>query len=178
MMNLEQAWEKALRNTEIIRTRVQALMTTGSTFVPYILLSESAINQEDTVVRTGEVIVEQPALIIPPNNPQFNGFEFEAEAGVSQNSVVNFLLVRGISIPSFKYDNRTSSLDVFEGRLSTAIKHYESLLQQKENVKTGLIAGPEDVWQLSLLIFVCSQIARNATTDIRKLLDDFHKDKN
>jgi len=176
-MNLEQGWEKALKNTEIIRSRVQALMTTGNTLVPYIMLSESAINKDDTVVRNGEVIVEQPALIIPPNNPQFNGFEFEGDQGIDQNSMVNFLLVRGISIPSFRYDNRTSSLDVFEGRLSTAIKHYQSLLQQKENVRTGLIAGPEDVWQFSLLIFICSQIARNATTDIRRLLDDFRKDK-
>ncbi|HLF17517.1 MAG TPA: hypothetical protein VI749_01310 [Candidatus Omnitrophota bacterium] len=175
-MSIEQAWEKALRNTEIIRARVQALMTTGATYVPYILLSESSVNMGDTVVRQGEVVVEKPTLIVPPNNPQFKGFEFE-ELAFNENTMMNFLLVRGVSVPSFRYDNRTVSLEVYGGKLSTAIKHYESLLQQKENVKTGLIAGPEDVWPFSLLIFICSQIARNAETDIRKLLEEYHKKK-
>jgi hypothetical protein len=176
-MNIEHAWERALKSTEIVRTRVQALMTTGTTLVPYILLSESAVNLGDTVVRKGEVIVEKPSLIVPPNNPQFQGFEFNKKEGIDENSMINFLLVRGITLPSLRYDNKTSSLDVFEGKLSTAIKHYESLLLQKENVRTGLIAGPEDVWQFSLLIFICTQIARNAEADIRKLLDDYHKRK-
>jgi len=177
-MNIEDAWKKALKKTEIIRSRIQGLMTSGKTFVPYIFLSESSINEGDTVVRKGQVVVEKPSLVIPPHNPQFKGFEFEEGVGVDENTMINFLLVRGISIPSLSYDNKTNSLDVFEGGLSTAIKHYESLLMQKENVKTGLIAGPEDVWQLSLLIFTCSQIARNADSDIKKLLDDFHNDQN
>jgi len=178
IMDIEKTWEKALRNTEVIRTRIKALMTSGTTYVPYILLSESAVSSDDTVVRKGEVIVEKPTLIVPPNNPQFEGFEFDEKDEIEQNTVINFLLVRGIMFPSLKYDNKISSLDIFEGKLSTAIKHYESLLQQKENVNTGLIAGPQDVWQYSLLIFICSQIARNAEGDIKKLLDEYHKKKN
>jgi len=174
-MDIEKAWDKALKNTEIIRSRVQALLTSETTQVPYILLSESSINMDDTVVRKGKISVQKPSLIVPPNNPQFEGFEFEKEEGLDQDSMINFLLVRGISVPSLKYDNQTNSLDVFEGKLSTAIKHYQSLLQEKENVMTGLVAGPGDVWQFSLLIFICSQIARNAETDIKKLLDEFHR---
>jgi hypothetical protein len=176
-MNIEDAWKKALQQTEIIRVRIQGLKTTGQTHVPYIFLSESTINLGDTVVRKGEVVVEKPSLLIPPHNPQFKGFDFEEEAGISENSMINFLLVRGISIPSLHYDNKTSSLNVFEGGLSSAIRHFESQLAQKENVRTGLITGPEDVWQFSLLIFTCSQIARNAQTDIKKLLDDFQNGK-
>lgn len=174
-MDLEKAWEKALRGTEIIRARVQALQTLYTTRVPYILLSESSINEGDTVVRKGIINVEKPALIVPPNNPQFQGFEFEEDQGVGQNSLINFLIVRGITVPSLRYDNRTSSLDVHEDKLSGAIKHYKDLLQQKEDVETGFLIGPEDCWQFSLLIFICTQIARNADQDIRKLLDDYHK---
>ena len=176
-MHIDEAWHKALKETEIIRTRIQGLMTTGRTFVPYIFLCESSVNVGDTLVRKGEVVVEKPSLLIPPHNPQFKGFDFKEEIGIDENSMVNFLLVRGISIPSLRYDNKTNSLDVFEGRLSSAIKHFQSQLAQKENVKTGLIAGPEDVWQFSLLIFICSQIARNVETDIRKLLGDHDHDK-
>ena len=177
-MDIENLWKKALKETEIIRARVQALMTLTDTRVPYVLLSESSINVGDTIVRKGEIMVQRPSLILPPNNPQFEGFDFDLEEGINQNSIVNFLLIRGISLPSLRYDNQTNSLDIHEGKLSSAIKEYEELLQQQENVTTGLIAGPEDCWQFSLLIFVCSQIIKNADQDIRKLLEQHRKRNN
>ena len=177
-MDFEEMWGKVLKHTEIIRARVRALSMGGDTRVPYVFLSESSINVGDTVVRKGEVMVQKPSLFIPPNNPQFEGFEFDGQEGeFDQTSFINFLIVRGISIPSLRYDNKTSSLDVYEGRLSLAIKHYERTLQREEDVATGLLAGPEDCWQFSILIFICSQIAKNADQDIRRLLDDYHKKK-
>jgi len=177
-MDFEKMWTKALKHTEIIRTRVQALSMSGDTKVPYLMLSESSINVGDTVVRKGEVLVQKPSLFIPPNNPKFEGFEFENEDGTEafdENSFINFLIVRGISIPSLRYDNRTSSLDIYEGKLSKAIKHHERILQQQENVHAGLLVGPEDCWQFSILIFICSQIIKNADQDIQRLLDEYHR---
>jgi len=179
-MDFEKLWSKALKHTEIIRSRVQGLSMIGDTHVPYFLLSESSINVGDTVVRKGEVLVQKPSLFIPPNNPQFQGFEFEGEDDVKEfdeNSFINFLIVRGISLPSLRYDNKTSSLDIFEGKLSQAIKYHQNKLQQQENVQAGLVVGPEDCWQFSVLIFVCSQIIRNADQDIRRLLDEYHRKK-
>ncbi len=112
---------------------------------------------------------------MPPNIPQFQGFDFDREQGMGSDSIINFLFVRGITLPSLKYNNQTDSLDIYEGKLSDAIKHYSDLLQRHENVQTGLITGPEDVWQFSILIFICAQIVRNADTDIRKLLDEYQK---
>ncbi len=174
-MDLHEAWSKALKNTEIIRARVSALQTFQVTHVPYILLSESEINVGDTVVRRGEVMVDKPSLILPPNIPQLEGFEFKDEHSFDEQAMINFLLIRGISLPSLKYNNKTSNLDVFEGSLNQAVKHYQEELQRQENVASGLLIGPEDVWQLSLLIFTCSQIARNTDSDIRKLIDDYKK---
>jgi len=176
-MNFEKMWTKALKHTEIIRARIQALSMAGDTHVPYLLLSESSINMGDTVVRKGEVLVQKPSLFIPPNNPQFEGFDFEKEQGkeFDENSFINFLIVRGISLPSMRYDNKTSSLDIYEGKLSQAIKHHQKKLQQQENVQTGLLVGPEDCWQFSILIFICSQIIKNADQDIQRLLDEYHK---
>ena len=51
----------------------------------------------------------------------------------------------------------------------------ETLLQQHENVHSGLIAGPEDCWQFSVILFVCSQVARSADGDIKRLLDDMER---
>ena len=174
-MDFEKAWNTALQQTEIIRSRVAALQTGKDTRVPYVLLAESSINAGDTVVRKGEVIVDKPALILPPNNPQFKGFDLDDLDAFNEASMINFLLIRGVSWPSFNYDNQTHSLNVFEGGLSSAIKFYNKELQQQENVHTGLIKGPEEYWQFSILIFICSQVAKNANLDIQKLLERHKK---
>lgn len=179
-MDFEHMWAKALKHTEIIRTRVQSLSLSGDTHVPYLLLSESSVNVGDTVVRKGEVLVQKPSLYIPPNNPQFKGFEFNDKAvgeEFDETSLINFLIVRGISIPSMRYDNTTSSLDVFDGRLSKAVEYHKQLLQRQENVHTGLLVGPEDCWQFSILIFICAQIIKNSDRDIQRLLEEYHRKK-
>ena len=174
-MDIQDHWEKALKNTEIVRPRVTPLQTFAATELPYILLAESAVNMGDTVVRKGEVVVEKPSIILPSNLPQFEGFEPEDEPSFNPDTLINFLLVRGVRFPSLKYNNKTVSLDVYEGRLKSAVEHYTHELEKVENVSTGLIVGPEDSWQFSVLIFIGTQMLRQADKDIRKLLDDFRK---
>ncbi len=174
-MDAQSAWEQALRETNIVRSRVIGLQTFSETHVPYILLSPSTINQGDTVVRTGEVLVHRPSLILPPNIPQLEGFNLEGESSFKEDAMINFLMVRGVTLPSMKYDNKIFSLNVFEGKIDDAIGFYGNRMQREENTSAGLISGPDQVWQLSLLIFVCSQIAKNSSTDIRRLLDEYHQ---
>ena len=113
-------------------------------------------------MRKGEVVITKPSILLPPNIPQFEGFEFEEEAQCDQRDVTNFLLVRGVTLPSLKYNNKIFSLDMFEGKLSEAVKHHRNQLERKEDVQTGLIVGPDDCWQFSVLIFMCTQVTRNA----------------
>ncbi len=174
-MNIHENWEKALKYTEIIRARVMPLLTHSTTKLPYIFLAESSLNVGDTVVRKGEVWVERPSLVLPPNSPQFQGFDFEKESSLNQDLITSFLLVRGIRFPSLKYENKTHLLDVYEGRLRKAIEDYSHRLEREENVSTGLVAGPEDCWQFSVLIFTCAQALKSADGDIRKLLEEFRK---
>ena len=173
-MDIQENWEKALKFTEIVRPRVQPLHTFSVTHVPYVFLSESSVNPGDTVVRKGEVVVEKPAIVLPFNLPQFEGFEFEDGANFSEESLNTFFLMRGVSFPSFKYNNKTSSIEVFEGGLSKAIPDYSAILSKAEDVHSGLVIGPEDSWQFSVIIFACSQVSRSAQNDIQRLLDD-HK---
>jgi hypothetical protein len=174
-MNIQESFEKALKETDIIRSRILALQTFSDTHVPYILLSASSMNPGDTVVRKGEVVVKKPSLILPPNIPQFEGFDMDEASMLDSDMMINFLLVRGVSLPSLKYNNTTSSLDVFEGNVHEAIKQYGNQLQSQENTSAGLLVGPEDVWPFSLLIFICNQIARNSSTDIRRLTDQWRQ---
>jgi len=170
-MNIEETWEKALKHTEIIRPRVKPLDTFKTTHLPYIFLAESSVNLGDCVVRKGEVLVEKPSIMLPPDSPQLEGFDFKDTLRFQQDMIINFLLVRGIGFPSLKYNNKTYSLDIFEGKLSQAIEKYTDELQKEENVTSGLIIGPEECWQFSVLIFVCMQILRSADNDIKSLMD-------
>ncbi len=174
-MDIQDSWEKAVTHTSIVRPRVQGLSASSDTALPYIFLAESSLNAGDTVVRKGEVLVEKPALILPSHIPQFEGFDFEQALHVNEDTVVNFLLVRGVQFPSLKYNNRTHSLDVYEGALSRAIDYYSDMLQRSEDVHTGLVAGPEDCWQFSVLVFICSLVVRSADGDIKKLLEELRR---
>ena len=175
-MDIQGHWEKALKGTEIVRPRVQPLQTFEATHLPYIFLAESFVNTGDTVVRKGEIVVEKPAIILPQNLPQFEGFEFEKEFPSQQDFLSTFFLVRGVKFPSMKYNNKTDFLDIREGKMRAAIEHYLHELQKKEDVSTGLVVGPEDCWQFSVLIFICSQILKQSDGDIRKLFDRFRNE--
>ena len=172
-MDIEATWQKALKNTEILRTRVRRLETFTHTEAPYIFLAESSLNIGDTVVRKGRVLVERPAIILPGNPPQFQGFDFEDLLDIDSNKVIDFLLIRGVRFPSLKYDNHISTVDVYEGSLKKAIEYYKNKLQRMEDVHTGLMIGQEDCWQFSILIFIGAMVTRSAEGDIRKLFDRF-----
>ncbi|MFH1096620.1 MAG: hypothetical protein ABH886_07675 [Candidatus Desantisbacteria bacterium] len=171
-MNLEEMWGKAVKETEIIKHRISPLQTFKVTDVPYILLCESTINPGDTVIRKGNVSVHEPSLLMPPNHPFFEGFEFEENLCVNKETIRAFLLLRGISFPSLKYNNEISVIDVFEGCIDKAVKHYSDQLEKEENVKAGLLIGSDECWQFSVLIFVGGLIMRSASRDVKNLMGD------
>ncbi len=172
-MDFHEAWALALQNTEIIRTRAALLHTFADTQVPYVLLSSSLINEGDTVVRRGKVTVQRPAIFLPPNVPQFEGFDFLKDG--ADSAAINFLLIRGISLPSLHYSNETMSLDVVEGGVREAAATFANQLERQEDVATGLMIGHEEAWPLSLLIFTCSQITRNTEVDLKRLMDEYRR---
>lgn len=175
-MGLEENWERALQQTEIVRLRVSYLSTFETTAIPYIFLAESKINIGDTVVRRGRVLVHRPAIILPEDMPQFEGFEFEKDYKINSDMVRMFLLVRGVSFPSLKYEHEISKLDIYEGPLEKAKEYFRRELERTEDAQSGLIVGPEDCWQFSLLIYVGLLISKSAPSDLRKIWEKF-KDK-
>ncbi len=172
-MDIDGLWDKALKGTEIIRARLQDLPTFETTPLPYIFLAESSLNMGDTVVRKGQILIERPSLILP--SPQLEGFAFDQEHQLSQDAVLNFLLVRGVRFPSLRYRHELSSLDVQEGALQKTIGQFTTRLQQAEDVHTGLVVGPEEAWQFSVLILVGSLVIRSTEGDVRRLLEAWRR---
>jgi hypothetical protein len=123
------------------------------------------------VVREGQVVVEQPSLLLPQDHPYFEGFQFESDLHIHQDLLTSFLLVRGVRFPSFYYKNSIHHLDIFEGDLEKAARSFRQRLEREENVSTGLVTGPEDCWQFSVLIFISTHVLRSAPGDLKGLLD-------
>lgn len=171
-MDIEELWEKALKTTEIIRNRIITIPSFTEAKVPYLFLAESSVNPGDTIVRRGEVLVEKPHLLLPPNTPQLKGFDGQDEKSLDKELLLNFLIVRGIRFPSLLYNNITHDLDVFEGPLAKAIKKYNRVLQDKEDVHTGLVTGLEDCWQFSILIFIGMAVSRSFGIDLKRLFNN------
>ena len=152
------------------------LSSSDATSIPYIFLAESAINLGDTVLRRGKVLVHRPAIILLEDMPQFEGFEFQKDYQASPDIVKMFLLIRGVSFPSLKYQHQVSQIDIYEGHLEKAKEYFKDELQRREDAETGLIVGVEDSWQFSLLIYVGLLMSKSLPSDIRKLWEKF-KDK-
>ncbi|MDP8261112.1 MAG: hypothetical protein P9M01_02060 [Candidatus Kappaea frigidicola] len=175
-MDLEEFWQSALKKTEIHRTRLNKLHTFKATELPYILLAESSVNEGDTVVRKGTIKVDKPLIVMPEHYPVFDGFDFKEDLDISDDSLRSFLLMRGISLPSLKYHNNTYAIEVYEGSLSKAIDHYKDLIQKKEDIRLGLVIGPDEAWKLSLLIYVASMVSKSAQSDINGFIEKLKKD--
>jgi hypothetical protein len=174
-MDLQELWDKARQKTEILRMRLPELATFEATAVPYTFLAESSVNPGDTVVRKGQVLIEQPAIMLPGVSPQFEGFAFDTDWQLSEETIATFLLVRGIRFPSLRYRHELSSLDLIEASLAQVIEQVTRQLTQAEDVKTGLVVGPEDAWQFSILLLVGALVARSAEGDLRRLIESWRK---
>jgi hypothetical protein len=174
-MELQELWDRARKETEILRMQLQDLLTFEATTVPYIFLGESSLNAGDTVVRRGQVVIERPAIVLPSFSPQFEGFAFDPALHLRDDALATFLLVRGIQFPSLRYQHQVSSLDVFEDPLSKAAAHHLRRLTEAEDIRTGLVLGPEDAWQFSVLLLVGALVVRSAEGDLRRILDAWRR---
>lgn len=171
-MDLEEKWQNALENTRIVRFYRYPLSYKDSTELPYIFLGSSIINEGDTVIRKGKVVVDRPMIVLPQNMPQFSGFSGEDEEPIDTENLRIFLMVRGIRFPSLKYKHEISTLDIMEKEAEKAIEECKRELEAKEDIGTGLIVGNPEHWQLSLLLYVALIINRSFPSDMQRFLGD------
>jgi hypothetical protein len=174
-MDLQDAWEKAAKETEIIRCRWCVLSPSKTEELSYIFLSESEINLGDTLVRKGKVLIHKPSIILPYHCPRFDGFGFEKDYGVNNEIVKTFLLVRGVSLPSFEFTNEIAGIVLHEGSLDSAVKHCLDEFERTEDIETSLVCGPGDCYHFSILVFVAAMVGRSASSDLEKLMNDIMK---
>ncbi len=164
-MKMEDAFRLAQADTKFVKERKNLLYTFGATRLPYICISQDAANADFVNVRAGEVLADKPQIAIPGELFSFEGFEelremFEGEPFVA--------LARRISMPPSKYVNKAGSAERKPGPMAEAIQRVVNRLENDNDVRTGVISAPERVWPLSVLLYVGSQAARSAQSNVQE----------
>ncbi|MDR0361229.1 MAG: hypothetical protein LBJ46_00855 [Planctomycetota bacterium] len=167
-MDMEDAFRLAQSDTQFLRTRKNLLYTFGSTRLPYICLSKDASGGDGTIVRVGEVMADKPQIAIPGEQISFEGFGDFPESEFEETDSIAVILARRISMPPSKYVNKAEPERRESGPLSETIERIMNRLDGENDVRTGVIMAPGLVWGLSVLLYVGSQVARSAPSNVRE----------
>ncbi len=165
-MNFKEAIELAHSETEILRARKNILFTFGPTKLPYICLSDNGDGGVN--IREGEVTADKPAIAVPGNEMGFEGFDMD---GVSDEGMIPVIIARGIHMPPLKYINNSGKSRVVRGELRGVADTELEKLEKAGDIRTAVIRAPEDVWKISILLYVGSQVARSAESNINEHME-------
>lgn len=165
-MDLEEALKFAEANTRFIKVRKNLLYTFGTTRLPYVCLSESGGDSRLITIRKGEVMADKPQIAIPNESFSFEGFDGLNEDREEEGLAV--VLARRISMPPSKYVNKAEAEAREPGPMSEAIQRAVNRLEDDNDVRTAVIAAPETIWGLSILLYVGSQVARSAPSNVQE----------
>ena len=164
-MEMEEAFKLAQEDTKFIKERKNLLYTFGATRLPYICISQDRENADFVTVRSGEVLADKPQIAIPGEMFSFEGFEELKEMFEDEPFVA---LARRISIPPSKYVNKAESTERAPAPMSEVIQRVVNKLENDNDVRTGVISAPDQVWSLSVLLYVGSQVARSAQSNVQE----------
>ena len=164
-MEMEEAFKLAQADTKFIKVRKNLLYTFGATRLPYICLSQSLDGTDMVLIREGEVTADRPQIAVPGEMFSVEGFDHNSDGDEDELSVI---LARRISMPPSKYVNKANAATKEHGTLSDAIQKVMNRLEGDNDVRTGVISAPEQVWGLSILLYVGSQVARSAPSNVQE----------
>jgi hypothetical protein len=161
------AFDRSQKNTRIVRKRKNLLYTFGNTKLPYVFLADSTVNEGDIVVRKGEITVNPLKIITMNELPAFEGFQME---GVEDQDMP-LILNRCVRFPPATYKNSNSSLDVVPGPLDGVVEDNVNKLDQKNDIRTGVICGLDDLWAFALLEYVGQMVVNSAESNINEYME-------
>ncbi|MDR0867511.1 MAG: hypothetical protein LBP75_03420 [Planctomycetota bacterium] len=151
------------RNMRVLKERKNPLFTFGPTKLPYLCLTAVG---DDTLIRAGEVVSDKPKIVIPGRDFEFSGFDDEDTDGG-----LPVLIARGVKMPTASYTNKEQPARRVSDNLAAAAAREIARLNDANDTRTGVICAPEQVWRLSLLLYVGQQIARSSESNLAEHLE-------
>ena len=160
----------ALEHTELVRAPRQELATFGSSVVDYYVVTELVGNV--SVVRDGRVIAERPKIVTPAYLVNVEGFSEQARRYIA-------MMARQHPHESgvfYRYKNEPKGMNVVSEPIKQVISKLDSQIEEQHRPLSTIIKGVEEVWDVSLLMFIYELSNRSlraniAEFDRRGLLD-------
>jgi len=159
-MELDDKIKYALEHTELIRSPRQGLATFGSSVIDYYVVTELVGNV--SVVRDGKVIAERPKIVTPTYLVNVEGFSEQARKYISMMAQEN-PYESGIF---YRYKNEPKGMNVVSEPIRQVISKLSSQIEEQHESLSTIIKGVEELWDVSLLMFIYQLTNRSVRTNI------------
>ncbi len=159
-MEADDKIKHALEQTELIRAPRRELDTFGSSVIDYYVVTELVGNL--SVVRDGKVIAERPKIVTPAYLVNVEGFSEQAKKYI-------FMMARERPNESgifYKYKNEPGGMNVISEPIKQVIDNLSSQLEEQHNPLSTIIKGVEELWDVSLLMFIYELTNKSARTNM------------
>jgi hypothetical protein len=163
MMETDDRVRYALENTELVRAPQQHLSTFGSSVVDYYVVTELVGNL--SVVRDGKVIAERPRIVTPAYLVNVEGFSDQARKYIA-------MMARDHPHDSgifYRYKNEPKGMNVVSEPVKQVISKLSSQIEEERNPLSTIIRGVEELWDVSLLMFIYELTTKSVRTNIAEL---------
>ena len=179
---LEDPFQYALMQTQILRLPKQMLATFGTTSIKYFIITEPIYEEftekgQETVVREGQVTAQRPQIITPAYLLNvFQGFEHGQE--FARYLAGNY----GTNEPGllYQYRNEPGEMTIVSEPILTVADRLRRDIETSGNNLTALIKGVDQLWDISLMKFIYDLTIKSAAGNVgdlasRGLLDLDHQ---
>jgi len=169
-MEADEKIKHALQHTELIKAPRRELDTFGSSVIDYYVVTELVGNL--SVVRDGKVFAERPKIVTPAYLVNIEGFSQQAKRYIS-------MMARERPHESgifYRYKNEPGGMNVVSEPIKQVIDNLSSRVEGQQNPLSTIIKGVEELWDVSLLMFIYELTSKSARTNMaefnrRGLLD-------
>ena len=154
-----------LEHTRLIKPPRQDLATFGSSVIDYWVVTE--LSESVSVVRDGKVIAERPRIVTPAYLINLEGFSDSARGYIQMTAKEN-PHEPGVF---YKYKNEPKDMNIVSEPIRQVISNLSSQLEEEHNPLSTIIKGVEEMWDVSLLMFIYELTIRSIHTNVT----EFHR---
>lgn len=163
MTSPEQQFHRLWNAVRIERSMPYTLFTFGESELPYYLVVAGKNAGEMVGVTRGQVSITRPTILTPDNvDPEFHGF-FER----GEDSMVDFLLARGMRFPHMKFANRAGETDLVSDSLEEVVARLQDRVDEED--RTAILSAPHGLGGLALMKYAIEKAVESAPSNIQEL---------
>jgi hypothetical protein len=159
-MGIERKFKYVVEHTRVVRLPKQNLATFGNTVIYYYIITE--LTKNVNVVREGNVIAERPRIVTPTYLTRLEGFSEQAGKYL-QTMAEKYPSEPGIF---YRYKNEAKEMNVVSEPIAKVINKLNETIEEQNNPLSTIIEGVEELWDVSLMIFIYELTRRSVYSNI------------